>query len=151
MNARTSLLIWTAPVRGLPVRGLHMLVTPRGRIPGVIFANDEAARKVEARLQALSLTEEDLARLLSSPSELQEFLHRILADCAQATVPPEVTRLLETLDVLGWNQAKLARKLQVDPNTVSRWVTGRSPVPAFVLEYLGALKAVKDLANALDL
>ena len=151
MDYSNSPEIWAAPAQGLPVRGLYMLLTPQGRVPGIIFVNDEAAHDAAVRLRTLKLTDAELEGLLGSPTQLQSVLQQLLGDFPNSIVPSEVTQLLEILDAIGWSQAKLARKLQVDPNTVSRWVTGRCPVPPWVLEYLSALKAVKDLANALDL
>ncbi len=50
------------------------------------------------------------------------------------------------LSELEWSQAKLASKLSVAPNTVSRWLTGGLPVPAWLTEYLSAMLAVRRLA-----
>jgi transcriptional regulator with XRE-family HTH domain len=40
-----------------------------------------------------------------------------------------------SLAALGWSQAEFARRLGVDPTTVSRWVR-RSRFPKWVGEYL---------------
>ena len=139
------------PLRGWPVRGLHVLASPFGEVPGVIFANEQTARRVQQSLDAMGLDSKEFLSLCADPSRLREFLFKLFPELAENTVPPDVTRFLQILEDLGWSQAKLARKLQLDPNTVSRWVTGRTPVPTWALEYLTALKAIKDLVKTLDL
>lgn len=47
------------------------------------------------------------------------------------------------LDALRWKQSDFCRKTGVTPNTPSRWMAGKTPVPAWVPAYLGA---VLDLA-----
>lgn len=143
--------IYASPLRGWPVRGLHVLISPLGQLPGIILVSEKAAQEVEQRLLSLKLSQHELYRLCSDPKELQAFLEKMLPDLAEVIIPPEVIQLLQTLEDIGWSQAKLARKLQIDPNTVSRWVTGRTPVPTWALEYLSALKAIKDLVKSLDL
>lgn len=147
----TTFKIWAAPLRGWPVRGLHVLVGPSGPVPGIILTNEQFAREVQQRLLSLELSSAEFIRLCANPEQLRRVLNDLFPDFSQATVPPEVARFLEILEQIGWSQAKLARKLQLDPNTVSRWVTGRTPVPTWALEYLAALKAIKDLSKALDL
>ncbi|OXJ21424.1 transcriptional regulator [Burkholderia sp. HI2714] len=51
-----------------------------------------------------------------------------------------------SLNVLGWSQAEFARRLGVDPTTVSRWVSA-SKFPKWVGEYLRLAVLVK---TALD-
>ncbi|MGU7773707.1 helix-turn-helix domain-containing protein [Burkholderia sp. MR1-5-21] len=51
-----------------------------------------------------------------------------------------------SLSVLGWSQAEFARRLGVDPTTVSRWI-GNSKFPKWVGEYLRLALLVK---TALD-
>ena len=50
-----------------------------------------------------------------------------------------------TLDALGWKQSDFCRKAGLDKNTPSRWVNGRTPVPAWVPAYLGAMLEIKRL------
>lgn len=64
---------------------------------------------------------------------------------------PAAKAVRAQLGELGWSQAKLATKLGVTPNTVSRWLTGGLPVPTWLGEYLGALLLVKRLACQLEL
>lgn len=45
-----------------------------------------------------------------------------------------------TLGELGWKQSDFCRKTGVTPNTPSRWVTGSTPIPAWVPAYLGAMQ-----------
>ncbi len=59
-------------------------------------------------------------------------------------------RVRQLLQELDWNQAKLANKLGVAPNTVSRWMTGALPVPSWLHEYLGAMLALRRLAVQFD-
>lgn len=45
------------------------------------------------------------------------------------------------------SQSELARRIEVSPNTVSNWATGKTKVPGAVLAYLTLLVRVK---GALD-
>lgn len=65
--------------------------------------------------------------------------------------PESSVLMAELLSSLGWSQAKFARKLGVDPNTVTRWIRGYSPVPKWALEYLQALNALKEVVKKLDI
>ncbi len=56
-------------------------------------------------------------------------------------------RLTTALFVLGWHGTDLARRLELNPATVSSWRTGRRRVPGYALAYLEL--AVK-LTNALE-
>jgi transcriptional regulator with XRE-family HTH domain len=49
------------------------------------------------------------------------------------------------LDVLGWKQSDLARRLDLDKNTPSRWANGRTPVPGWAGEYMRAMLALQRL------
>ena len=139
------------PLRGLPVRGLYVLLTAHGVLPGVVFNSLDPAQWVAAQLSERPLSEVELRVLFTNPLQVQNLVRQLCANYSEATLPVEVTQLLEGLEAIGWSQVKLARKLQLDPNTVSRWITGRTPVPGFVLEYLGTLRAVKDLVVKLGL
>jgi transcriptional regulator with XRE-family HTH domain len=44
-------------------------------------------------------------------------------------------------------QGKLAERLEVDRNTVSRWATGATPVPGYVREYLRVLALAHAILN----
>ncbi len=59
--------------------------------------------------------------------------------------PDEFT---DTLAALGWKQSDLARRLDLDRNTPSRWANGRTPVPQWAAEYLGAMLAIERLHAA---
>lgn len=48
--------------------------------------------------------------------------------------------LQENLAVLGWSQVELARRVEVSPVTVSRWVKVPGPVKAYVLQSLAIQK-----------
>ena len=49
------------------------------------------------------------------------------------------------LDNLGWKQSDFCRKAGLDKNTPSRWVNGKTPIPAWVAAYLGAMGEIKRL------
>lgn len=51
------------------------------------------------------------------------------------------------LTALGWTQRRLADRLGVDPDTVSRWTNGRTAVPAYVAEYLRVVGIVVRFAR----
>ncbi len=53
-----------------------------------------------------------------------------------------------TLAALRWKQSDLARRLDLDKNTPSRWANGRTPVPQWAAEYLGAMLAIERLHAA---
>lgn len=52
------------------------------------------------------------------------------------------------LEILGWSQAELARRLYVHPNTVTGWATGRTKVPGPVVAYLGLAVKAKEMLNS---
>lgn len=58
---------------------------------------------------------------------------------------PQQFDLGAMLDVLGWSQAELARRVDVHPNTVSGWSTGRTNVPGPVRAYLELAVKAKGL------
>lgn len=43
------------------------------------------------------------------------------------------------LRAIGWSQKDLAKRLEVNEDTVGRWVTGKTVVPGYVVEYLRVL------------
>jgi transcriptional regulator with XRE-family HTH domain len=49
------------------------------------------------------------------------------------------------LDKLGWKQSDFCRKTGVSKNTPSRWVTGETPIQAWVPAYLGAMHDLAEL------
>jgi len=46
---------------------------------------------------------------------------------------------------LGWKQSDFCRKSGVNKSTPSNWVTGKTPIPAWVAAYLGAMADIKRL------
>lgn len=56
--------------------------------------------------------------------------------------PEEFT---QALDAIGWKQSDFCRKAGLDKNTPSRWVNGKTPIPAWVTAYLGAMLEIKRL------
>lgn len=52
---------------------------------------------------------------------------------------------LAALDVLGWSQAELAKRLGVHKNTVSKWATGQTHLPGPVNAYLNLAVKVRRL------
>jgi len=51
----------------------------------------------------------------------------------------------DALSSLGWKQSDFCRRLELDKNTPSRWITGRTPIPRWVREYLHAMLAIAKL------
>ncbi len=49
---------------------------------------------------------------------------------------------------LGWKQSDLARRLDLDKNTPSRWANGHTPIPGWASEYLGAMLGIQRLHAA---
>lgn len=59
--------------------------------------------------------------------------------------PEEFT---QSLDALGWKQSDFCRKVDLDKNTPSRWVNGRTSIPGWVPNYLGLLLDLQRLHTA---
>lgn len=57
----------------------------------------------------------------------------------------KLEKLKESLSRLNWTQVKLAKATDYNVNTVTRWMTGHTEVPAIVLRYLEALIRIQDL------
>lgn len=53
--------------------------------------------------------------------------------------------LQKALELLGWKQADLWRKAGLNKDTPSRWLTGKTPIPLWVGEYLGTLLELRRL------
>lgn len=53
------------------------------------------------------------------------------------------TELHEALRRIGWSQRQFAARLSVDEATVSRWVVGSRPIPAYVTEVVRLLLLAK--------
>jgi len=71
------------------------------------------------------------------------------AEKPEAPRAGDTAELLARLRELNWTQARLARRLDLDPNTVSRWLaTGR--VPGYAREYLRLLVLVRRMGRLLD-
>ena len=49
------------------------------------------------------------------------------------------------LSRLGWTGAELARRLGVDPDTVSRWRRRKVPVPGYASAYLALATKAKGM------
>jgi transcriptional regulator with XRE-family HTH domain len=50
-----------------------------------------------------------------------------------------------SLSALGWTGRELCRRLGVHPNTVTKWRTGKAPVPAYAREYLRVMLLAKEI------
>ena len=59
--------------------------------------------------------------------------------------PNEFTQALDALD---WKQSDFCRMAGLDKNTPSRWVTVRTPIPAWVPKHLGLLLELQRLRAA---
>jgi transcriptional regulator with XRE-family HTH domain len=53
----------------------------------------------------------------------------------------------QRLSALGWSRAKLARRLDVHPNAVSRWAQGHTPVPGYAVAYLNVLDEMQRIGG----
>lgn len=51
----------------------------------------------------------------------------------------------DALSQLGWSQAEFARRTGVDATTISRWMQGHSPLPAWAVEYMRVLLLAKEM------
>lgn len=47
--------------------------------------------------------------------------------------------LATALNALGWKQSDFCRKAGVNKNTPTNWLKGKTPIPAWVPAYLGAM------------
>jgi transcriptional regulator with XRE-family HTH domain len=55
------------------------------------------------------------------------------------------TEFNQALAALSWKQSDFCRKAGLDKNTPSRWVNGKTPIPAWAPAYLGAMLEIKRL------
>lgn len=53
--------------------------------------------------------------------------------------------LKAALKAIGWSQKDLAKRLEVNEDTVGRWVTGKTVVPGYVVEYLRVLGLARQI------
>lgn len=60
----------------------------------------------------------------------------------------EPDSLKAALAAMNWSQRELARRLDLDPDTVNRWATGRVPVPGYAVEYLRVMRLAKEITDA---
>lgn len=49
---------------------------------------------------------------------------------------------------LRWKQADFCRKAGTHPNTTTNWLKGKTPIPAWVPAYLGAMLDIQRLHQA---
>ena len=54
------------------------------------------------------------------------------------------SELKRTLSILGWRGSHLSRRLGVHANSVSAWMTGKTPVPTYVEEYLRVVRLLHE-------
>lgn len=57
----------------------------------------------------------------------------------------EAQEFESALAELGWKQSDFCRKTGVERNTPSRWVNGKTPIPAWVPAYLGSVLEIQRL------
>jgi len=55
--------------------------------------------------------------------------------------------ITETMKLCGLSASALARAVDVHPNTVSAWVTGKARTPGAVIAYLELLAKVRSLSQ----
>lgn len=53
--------------------------------------------------------------------------------------------LATALYALKWKQADFCRKTGIHPNTSTNWLKGKTPIPAWVPAYLGAMQDIHRL------
>ena len=53
--------------------------------------------------------------------------------------------LKAALSGFGWSQRRFAERLGCDQDTVSRWCTGKTPVPGWVVEYLRVIGLAQEI------
>ena len=51
---------------------------------------------------------------------------------------------------LGWSQQRLAERVACDQATISRWATGKQPVPAYVAEILRVMLLAQQMLGGRD-
>jgi DNA-binding transcriptional regulator YiaG len=88
---------------------------------------------------SLKRIRESIAR--ASPTELETIIAE--AKYAMKTPPLEADELLERLKRLKMNQRQFARFVQVDPLTVNRWATSRTPIPHTIRLILDLMQKTK--------
>lgn len=64
-------------------------------------------------------------------------------DDAPSSMTPDELR--KALEALGWRQADLCRKAGLHKDTPGRWLNGKTPIPAWVPAYLGAMQEIQRL------
>jgi len=55
---------------------------------------------------------------------------------------------MQALDALDWKQSDFCRMAGLDKNTPSRWVNGKTPIPAWVPKHLALLLELQRLHAA---
>lgn len=58
--------------------------------------------------------------------------------------------LKEALEAIGWPQAELARRLDKREATVSDWVNGKVPVPAYVNPVIELALSLRNLRDGAE-
>lgn len=56
----------------------------------------------------------------------------------------ELTRILRDMHI---SNAELCRRLGIDPSTIHRWTTGKTPVPDYAAEYVRVLALAYRIVN----
>lgn len=56
-------------------------------------------------------------------------------------------QLRTELKSIGWSQKVLSERLDVGQDTVSHWITGKSPVPVYASEYLRVVQVIRSAAR----
>ena len=102
---------------GKPLKVTHETITYRGSgLPGVRLRNIEVRRCAED-----GETYEVIPRI----EELHALLARALATKATKLTPEEVVFLRKWL---GWDRGEFAKRMDVQPETVSRWESGAQAI-----------------------
>jgi transcriptional regulator with XRE-family HTH domain len=57
----------------------------------------------------------------------------------------EIQAFEDAVAALGWRYADFARRMEIEPSTIYRWRTGRTPIPRWVPEYLAMTLEIQRL------
>lgn len=54
------------------------------------------------------------------------------------------------LKALGWKQSDFCRMADVDKNTPSRWMSGKTPIPGWAARFLEMAQEIKRLSKLIE-
>jgi transcriptional regulator with XRE-family HTH domain len=62
----------------------------------------------------------------------------------------DANQLKRTLNELEMTQGQLASAMTISPNTVSRWITGKHPIPPLAVSWLNLAMKLKRVKTELE-